>query len=81
LLDEPTSALDPNAEHEVLVTLNRLRKTVGIVIVAHRLTTVQAADNIYVLESGRVVESGSWSELITRRDRFHALAKLQQIVA
>ncbi len=81
LLDEPTSALDPRAESEVLDTLEKLRKVVGIVIVAHRLTTVQSADRIYVLDSGRVVESGSWSELIARRDRFHSLAKLQQIVA
>ncbi len=81
LLDEPTSALDPHAENEVLASLEKLRKSVGIVIVAHRLTTVQSADNIYVLEGGRVVESGSWLDLIERRSRFHALAKLQQVVA
>lgn len=81
LLDEPTSALDPRAESEVLATLEKLRQEVGIIIVAHRLTTVQSADNIYVLENGRVAESGSWNDLIVRRERFHALAQMQQIVA
>ena len=81
LLDEPTSALDPKSENEILSTLVELRRTMGIVIVAHRLTTVQAADQIYVLDNGRVVESGSWADLIAKRDRFHSLAKLQQIVA
>jgi ATP-binding cassette, subfamily C, bacterial len=81
LMDEPTSALDPNSESEILATLSELRKSVGIVIVAHRLTTVQEADRIYVLDGGQVVESGNWSELIAQRDRFHSLAKLQQIVA
>jgi len=80
LLDEPTSALDPQSEIEILATLEELRRSVGIVIVAHRLTTVRAADQIYVLDRGHVVESGNWSELITRQGRFHDLAKLQQIV-
>lgn len=81
LMDEPTSALDPKSEGEILATLAELRKSVGIVIVAHRLTTVQEADHIYVLDAGQVAESGTWAELIAKRAQFHSLAKLQQIVA
>jgi ABC-type multidrug transport system fused ATPase/permease subunit len=47
----------------------------GILIVAHRLAAVRAADSIYVLEAGRIVESGNWNELMARRTRLYALAE------
>lgn len=81
LMDEPTSALDSESEREVLATLEELRPSIGILIVAHRLATVRNADCIFVLEQGRVVEEGNWSELIARRDRFHSLAEIQHLVA
>jgi ATP-binding cassette subfamily C protein len=81
LMDEPTSALDSESEREVLATLEELRHSIGILIVAHRLATVKNADCIFVLEQGRVVEQGNWSELIARRDRFHSLAEIQHLVA
>lgn len=81
LMDEPTSALDSESEREVLATVEELRNSIGILIVAHRLATVRNADCIFVLEKGRVVEQGNWSELIARRDRFHSLAEIQHLVA
>jgi ATP-binding cassette subfamily C protein len=81
LLDEPTSALDSESEREVLATFEELRKSLGILIVAHRLATVRAADTIYVFERGDVLESGSWEELMARRKRLHALAQTQHLVA
>lgn len=79
LLDEATSALDGESEAELLRTLEELRKRMGIVIVAHRLVAVRTADAICVLEAGRVVETGTWNELMARRSRLHALAEAQVI--
>jgi ATP-binding cassette subfamily C protein len=79
LLDEAMSALDAESEAEVLRTLEELRKRMGIVIVTHRLGAVRAADCIWVIEAGRVVESGTWSELMTRQTRLYALAELQSL--
>jgi ATP-binding cassette subfamily C protein len=79
LLDEAMSALDAESETDLLRTLEELRSQMGILIVAHRLGTVRTADSIYVLEAGRVVESGSWNELMARRTRLYALAEAQSL--
>ena len=79
LLDEAMSALDAESEADLLRTLENLRKEMGIVIVAHRLAAVQAADVIYVIEAGRVVEAGTWNELMARRMRLHTLAEAQSL--
>jgi ABC-type multidrug transport system fused ATPase/permease subunit len=51
----------------------------GILIVAHRLAAVRAADCICVIEAGRVVETGTWNELMARRTRLYALAEAQSV--
>jgi ATP-binding cassette subfamily B protein len=51
----------------------------GILIVAHRLGAVRTADNICVLDAGRVVETGTWNELMARRSRLYALAEAQSL--
>ncbi len=66
LLDEATSALDTENERQVQEALKRLMKGRTTIVIAHRLTTVLDADQIYVLDRGRVSESGSHSELIAR---------------
>jgi ABC-type multidrug transport system fused ATPase/permease subunit len=80
LMDEPTSSLDSESEQEILSTLDELRKTVGIIIVAHRLSTIRNADRIYVMDAGRIIEQGEWDALIGQRKQFHTLARTQQLV-
>lgn len=66
VLDEATSSLDPENERFVQDALERLRGETTILVIAHRLSTVRAADRIHVLADGRLVESGSWAELVAR---------------
>lgn len=77
IMDEPTSALDSETEAEVMATLESLRETLGIIVVAHRLATVRGADKIVVLASGRVAEEGSWDDLMKENGRLRALAEFQ----
>jgi subfamily B ATP-binding cassette protein MsbA len=66
LLDEATSSLDTESERHVHDALARLMKNRTTIVIAHRLSTVQDADCIYVLDRGRIVESGTHDELIAR---------------
>ena len=66
LLDEATSALDSESERQVQEALNRLMKDRTTIVIAHRLSTVADADRLYVLDQGRVVESGSHTELLAQ---------------
>jgi ABC-type multidrug transport system fused ATPase/permease subunit len=74
ILDEATSALDNLTEKAVMEAINNLGNQKTIVLVAHRLTTVQACDCIYLLGNGRVVASGSFDELIEKSPHFKAMA-------
>ena len=81
ILDEATSALDSKNERRIQDAIDRLHGSVTILVITHRLSTVREADVIYVLESGRVVESGTWEALISNEDgRFSALAGAQGIL-
>ena len=77
LLDEATSALDTQTEKEVQAALDKLLAGRSAVIVAHRLTTVQNAHYIYVLEQGHVLEEGTPKELLAKRGRYYEMCKLQ----
>ncbi len=68
LLDEATSALDPVNELLIQRAIERLHGELTIVIIAHRLTTVQNADQVIVLDGGRLVESGSPATLVAQTD-------------
>lgn len=74
ILDEATNALDPLTEGRVLTALDRVRSECIALIVTHRLQNLTNADRIYVLDQGRVVESGTWAELQARQGLFHRMA-------
>jgi ATP-binding cassette subfamily B protein len=77
LLDEATSALDTENEVAVQRALETLTKGRTTIVVAHRLSTVQSADRILVLDQGRLVESGTHAELIKRSGLYARLSELQ----
>jgi len=73
IFDEATSALDTVTEREVMRAVNALQGQKTILIVAHRVSTVQACDRIVVLEAGHIVEIGAPEALKARSGRFRAL--------
>lgn len=79
LLDEATSALDPKAEKVVQDALNRVSKNRTTLIIAHKLATVKAADNIAVISEGKLVEQGTHQELIELDNHYAALVRAQDL--
>ncbi|EOO02730.1 putative leptomycin b resistance protein pmd1 protein [Phaeoacremonium minimum UCRPA7] len=79
LLDEATSALDSESEHVVQQALDKAAKGRTTIAVAHRLSTIQKADIIYVFDQGRIVEQGTHGELMRRNGRYAELVNLQSL--
>jgi len=77
ILDEATSALDTESERLIQDALSRLMKNRTTLVIAHRLSTVEHADQIAVLDGGRVVERGTHQELLARGGQYAALHRLQ----
>jgi ATP-binding cassette subfamily B protein len=81
ILDEATSALDATTERKVQAALDEVMKGRTTFVIAHRLATVRKATRILVLEYGRIIESGSFDELVARNGRFADLARAQFLAA
>ncbi|MBY6951121.1 ABC transporter ATP-binding protein [Clostridium botulinum] len=79
LLDEATASLDPENEMDVQKAINQLIKGRTVIVIAHKLKTIRSADNIIVLDDGRVVEQGKHEELIKLKGLYARLWKLQQV--
>ena len=77
ILDEATSALDTKSERRIQDALNNLMKDRTTLVIAHRLSTVEGADRIIVLDAGRIVESGTHAELLTHGGHYAALYRMQ----
>ncbi len=78
ILDEATSGLDLENERKILDVVAELKRTSAILLIAHRPSAIERADLIYVLEQGRIVESGGWAELCGRPGaRIGGLFRLQ----
>ena len=75
--DEATSALDANNEKIIMNHLNEFFKQKTVIVIAHRLSTVKNADQIIVLDKGRITEKGNHEELTARKGAYYELVKNQ----
>ncbi len=79
LLDEATSSIDTVTEMKIQVALERLMEGRTSFVIAHRLNTVQKADTVYVMDQGKLVESGSQQELIERQGIYYQMLKESEV--
>jgi subfamily B ATP-binding cassette protein MsbA len=77
ILDEATSALDTESEMLVQQALNNLMLGRTTIVIAHRLSTVRSADRIIVMDAGRIAETGTHQELLSRGGIYRRLYELQ----
>lgn len=81
VMDEATSALDAESESEIKRALEELRGSVTVLLIAHRLNTIQHADKVFLIDEGKVVDEGKFSELVARNKSVDRLVKLMSIDA
>lgn len=77
ILDEATSSLDSAAETAVQQSLDHLMQGRTSIVIAHRLSTIKKADRIYVLDQGKIVDSGTHDELMARKSTYYNLVQMQ----
>ena len=77
ILDEPTASLDARAEYEVFERFAHLTAGKSAVLISHRFSTVRMADEILVLEGGRILEQGTHEQLVGKGQRYAELFELQ----
>ncbi len=81
VLDEPTAALDSRAEAEIQAAIDSLEEGRTVVCIAHRLSTLANMDEIIVLDQGRIVERGSFADLLRAKGHFSKMAGQQRLMA
>ena len=79
LFDESTSSLDNFAQEDVKRSIDGLKGTSTIVIVAHRLSTIKDADTIFFLDEGKIIDEGSFDELYARNEKFQRMFLAENI--
>ncbi|MFA0519892.1 ATP-binding cassette domain-containing protein, partial [Vibrio sp. 10N.222.55.E8] len=77
ILDEATSALDTESERAIQSALEVLQKDKTVLVIAHRLSTIEQADEILVVDDGRIIERGAHDELIKRDGAYAQLHRIQ----
>ena len=78
ILDEATSSIDPENERELQHAISELTKNKTLLMIAHRLNTVRGADQILVLEDGRIVQSGKHQELIQQEGLYRRFVEIRE---
>lgn len=78
IFDEATSALDNISQKTILENINDLLENKTVIVIAHRLSTIKNADRIYVIDKGKVIESGSHEELILNESTYYSLVNEQK---
>jgi ABC-type multidrug transport system fused ATPase/permease subunit len=79
ILDEATSALDASSEDAIKNTLDDLRGSVTVILIAHRLHTVQHADRVFLLEGGELLDTGTFKEVLARNQTVKSMAELMKL--
>src|SRR4029079_16329796 len=77
ILDEPTASLDARAEHDLFIRIRNLLAGRTVLLISHRFSSVRNADRVYVLDEGRLIESGTHAELVAAGGRYAEMYALQ----
>lgn len=77
IMDEPSSALDPLAEYQLNQELNEIARDRTVIYISHRLSTIRDADRIYMMENGRIIESGTHEELLAMKGKYADMWEVQ----
>ena len=78
IFDEATSALDNISQKTITENISELLENKTVIVIAHRLSTIKSAEKIYVIDKGRVIESGNHEELILNQDTYYSLVNEQK---
>jgi ABC-type multidrug transport system fused ATPase/permease subunit len=78
VLDEATSALDSVTENTIMDAIQRLKHTITIIIIAHRITTIQDCDEIFLIEEGRIADQGTYKYLLNNNSHFRDMTKANE---
>ncbi len=79
VLDEATNALDPGTEAEIMLALDRLKGTRTVLVIAHRLSTVERCDRVLLVANGRIVADGTYAELMRDNLEFRRFSNTEDL--